>query len=167
MLGAAALVTAYRWLFTAPVRRPLLAGALCGATLFITPRDGLVALVLLAFAWSAGRATFGRAVAAFAAVGAVACATNALLYGVPVPYAGYLFGTAAAQTLSAEPSLTFRVWVGLPAVLYDRTFGVASTRAPLARLISTGTRGKTTIGPLGAISFGSRHDAWPTGRSYS
>ena len=127
VLGAAALVTAYRWLFTAPVRRPLLAGALCGATLFITPRDGLVALVLLAFAWAAGRATFGRAAAAFAAVGVVACATNTLLYGVPVPYAGYLFGTAAAQTLTAEPSLTLRVWVGLPAILYDRTFGVAGS----------------------------------------
>src|SRR5207245_1785529 len=72
-------------------------------------------------------ATFGRAAAAFAAAGVLACAANALLYAVPVPYAGYLFGTAAAQTLTAEPSLTFRVWVGLPAILYDRTFGVAGS----------------------------------------
>src|SRR5207247_472178 len=34
---------------------------------------------------------------------------------------------AAAQTPTAEPSLTFRVWVGLPAILYDRTFGVAGS----------------------------------------
>ena len=127
VLGAAALVTAYRWLFTGPIRRPLLAGALCGATLFITPRDGIVALVLVAFAWGAGRAVFVRAAGGFTVAAVLAGLCSAFLYGVPVPYAGYLFGTAAAQTLTAEPSLTFQVWVGFPAILYDRTFGVAGS----------------------------------------
>ena len=64
------------------------------------------------------------------AVGAVlllAVGSNALLYGLPLPYAGYVFGTAQAQELTREGSITPRIWLGLPAILFDRTFGLAGT----------------------------------------
>src|SRR5207253_2420250 len=54
--GAAAIATAYRLGFTAPVRRPALAGAIGALTFFLNPRDGLVfAVLLVAGAW------YGRA----------------------------------------------------------------------------------------------------------
>ncbi|MGH2500598.1 MAG: hypothetical protein ACRDF0_10990, partial [Candidatus Limnocylindria bacterium] len=59
------------------------------------------------------------------------------LYGMPLPYAGYLYGTQAAQALAGEPSITFRFWVGLPAMLFDRTFGVAGS-APWLFLAALG-----------------------------
>src|SRR5207249_6224786 len=50
--GAAVIATAYRFGLTAPVRRPVLAGAIGGLTFFLNPRDGLVFVVLLiAAAW--------------------------------------------------------------------------------------------------------------------
>jgi len=45
--------------------------------------------------------------------------------------------TAAAQVLEQEPSITFRFWVGLPAMLFDRTFGLAAV-APWAFLAIAG-----------------------------
>src|SRR5207237_4317166 len=50
-----------------------------------------------------------------------------LIYGVPVPHAGYFFGTSQAQALTGAPSITFQFWVGLPAILFDRTFGLAGS----------------------------------------
>jgi hypothetical protein len=121
VVAAAVIVTAYRLLFTRPARNVALGGALLATTLFLTPRDA-IALVALA--------PFVRDRRFFAAAGAVALAavvSNAILYGVPLPYAGYIAGTAAAQALTGEPSLTFQFWVGLPAILFDRTFGVAGS----------------------------------------
>ena len=43
----------------------------------------------------------------------------------------------AHQALEQEPSLSFRVWVGLPAILFDRTHGLAAV-APWAFLALTG-----------------------------
>jgi hypothetical protein len=120
-LAAAVIVTAYRLLFTRPTRNVTLGAALLATTLFLTPRDG-IALVALA--------PFVRDRRFFVAAGAVAVAAvaaNAILYGVPLPYAGYLFGMSTAQTLIGQSTLTFQFWVGLPAMLFDRTFGVAGS----------------------------------------
>jgi hypothetical protein len=125
-LGAALIATAFRSGLTAPIRRPALAAALLALTLFLTPRDAVPALVLLPFLLrDPGRR---RAVAtAAAAIALVAVAANALLYGLPIPYAGYAFGTAQAQEVTREPSITPFVWVTLPAILFDRTFGLAGS----------------------------------------
>ena len=120
-IGAAIIVTAYRLAFTRARPQYALAGALLATTLFLTPRDA-IALVALA--------PFVRSRAFFAAVGAVALVAivaNAALYGLPLPYAGYVYGTAAAQSFTGEPSISFRFWVGLPAILFDGTFGVAGS----------------------------------------
>jgi len=69
----------------------------------------------------------------------LAILADALIYGVPVPYAGYFFGTSQAQALTSAPSITFQFWVGLPAMLFDRTFGLAGSAPWLF------------IGALGAI----------------
>ena len=137
--GAAAIATSYRLGFTAPVRRPALAGAVGALTLFLNPRDGLVLLVLLAASVWYGRVHLLRFGAAAAGVGLIAIASNAVLYSLPVPYAGYFFGTSQAQALTNAPSITFQFWVGLPAMLFDRTFGVAGSAPWLF------------IGALGAI----------------
>lgn len=134
VLGALLAVTAYRWLFTRARALPLAAGAILGATLLVTPRDGLLLLALAPFALRRHGRPF--AVGAVAAL-AVALGVNALVYGLPVPYAGYLYGTQAAQVLEQEPSLSFRFWVGLPAMLFDRTFGLAAV-APWAFLALAG-----------------------------
>src|SRR5207244_10953666 len=97
--GAAAIATSYRFGFTAPVRRPALAGAVGALTLFLNPRDGLVLFVLLAASAWYGRAHLVRFGAAAAAVAIVAIASNAALAGLPVPYARYFFGTSHAQAL--------------------------------------------------------------------
>lgn len=123
--GAAALGAAYRFGFTAPARRPLLAGVAAGLTLFLNPRDGLVLLILLAALWWVGRSELARFAAGVAAVGLVASASNALLYGLPLPYAGYLVGVGRAQELVGVSTFSFEFWIGLPAMLFDRTFGVA------------------------------------------
>src|SRR5439155_24034416 len=125
--GAAAFAAACGLGFTAPVRRPALAGAIGALTFFLNPRDGLVfAVLLVAAAWY-GRSCVLRCAIAGAAVLALAVIADALIYGIPLPYAGYLAGTSQAQTLTNEPSITFRFWVGLPAMLFDRTFGLAGS----------------------------------------
>jgi len=125
--GAAAIATAYRFGFTAPIRRPLLAGAIGGLTLFLNPRDGLVLVVLVVAAAWYGRAHLVRFAIGAAAMFVLAIIADALIYGVPVPYAGYFFGTSQAQALTSAPSITFEFWVGLPAMLFDRTFGLAGS----------------------------------------
>jgi hypothetical protein len=125
--GAAIIATAYRVGFTAPARRPALAGAIAALTLFLNPRDGLVLLVLVATSAWYGRAHLVRFGGATVVVAVLVIVSNALIYGIPLPYAGYFFGTSQAQALTNEPSLTFRFWVGLPAMLFDRTFGVAGS----------------------------------------
>ena len=133
-LGALLAVAGYRYAFTRAAPLPVAAGAILGATLLITPRDGLLLLALAPFALRLHRRRF-----AYGALGAivVAVAMNAIVYGVPLPYAGYLFGTQAAQALEQEPSLSFRFWVGLPAILFDRTFGLAAI-APWAFIALAG-----------------------------
>src|SRR5207302_530424 len=125
--GAAAIATAYRFGFPAPIRRPLLAGAIGGLTLFLNPRDGLVLVVLVVAAAWYGRQHLIRFAIGAAAIFALATIADALIYGVPVPYAGYFFGTSQAQALTSAPSITFQFWVGLPAMLFDRTFGLAGS----------------------------------------
>lgn len=136
-VGAAIVATGYRLAFTARLRRPALAGALLGATAFLNPRDGLVLVVLGAFAlvWPAPERR--RFLIAAAAVVVAAAVVDLLTFGVPLPYAGYVFGTAAAQTIQPEPTWSFRFWVGLPAILFDRVFGVAGT-APWLLLAALG-----------------------------
>jgi hypothetical protein len=76
------------------------------------------------------------------ALGAAALVIAAALasfvtFGVALPYAGYIFGTAAAQTIQVEPTWNFHFWVGLPAILFDRVFGIAGT-APWLFLAALG-----------------------------
>ena len=134
VLGALLATAGYRYALTRAVPLPLAAGAILGATLLLTPRDGLLLLALAPFALARHGRRF--AYGALAAL-AVAVALNAVVYGVPLPYAGYLFGTQAAQALEQEPSLSFRFWVGLPAILFDRTFGLAAV-APWAFIALAG-----------------------------
>jgi hypothetical protein len=109
--GAAAIGFAYRFAITAPVRRPLLAGVAAGLTLFLNPRDGLVLAVLLVALWWIDRQDFRRFAMGAGAVGLVTAISNAFLYGSPLPYIGYF--------------LSFEFWIGLPGMLFDRTFGIA------------------------------------------
>ncbi|GAC1459371.1 MAG: hypothetical protein NVSMB8_08910 [Candidatus Limnocylindrales bacterium] len=127
IVGAAAIVVAYRLLFTAPVRRPVLAGIVAAGTLLLTPRDGVVILFLIPFVFLAGRAAGVRFVAtlavAFVAIGALDLA----VYGLPLPYAGYAYGIDAAQLLEGQPTLRPRPDVGLGGILFDRAFGLAGS----------------------------------------
>ena len=121
VIAAAVIATSYRLLFTRPARSFALGGVLLATTLLLTPRDGIALVALAPFVRDR------RFFMAAGAVALVAILSNAILYGVPLPYAGYLFGTSAAQALTGQPSLTFQFWVGLPAILFDRTFGVAGS----------------------------------------
>lgn len=124
MLGAALIATGFRAGFTAHVRQPALAAAVLALTLFLTPRDAVALFLLLPFLLMV-RTDRVRVVIAAGTVALVAVALNAVLYGLPLPYAGYAFGTAQAQALTQEPSITPRFWIGLPAILFDTTFGLA------------------------------------------
>ena len=121
-VAAAVIVTAYRLLFTRAQRSIALGSVLLGATLLLTPRDAIALVALAPFLWRER-----RFLVAVAAVAVAAVVSNGILYSLPVPFAGYVFGTSAAQSLTGESSLTFRFWVGLPAMLFDRTFGVAGS----------------------------------------
>src|SRR2546422_9695017 len=128
--GAAAIGFAYRFGITAPVRRPLLAGIAAGLMLFLNPRDGLVLAVLLVAMWWVSRGDFRRFAIGAAAVGAVVAISNALLYGIPLPYIGYFLAVVYPQALTpqAVTSISFvslQFWIGLPGMLFDRTFGIA------------------------------------------
>jgi hypothetical protein len=136
-VGAALIVTGYRYAFTARERRPLLAGALLGATAFLNPRDGLVLLVLAPFALAWIRSARVRFALGAVALVVAAALVSFVTFGVALPYAGYIFGTATAQTIQAEPTWNFHFWVGLPAILFDRVFGVAGT-APWLFLAALG-----------------------------
>src|SRR5438477_11454446 len=128
--GAAAIGFAYRFGVTAPARRPRLAGVAAGLTLFLNPRDGLVLGVLLAAVWLISRAEFRRFAIGAAVVAAVAAISNAVLYGNPIPYVGYFLAVIYPQELTKQtvPSFSFvspEFWIGLPGMLFDRTFGIA------------------------------------------
>ena len=128
--GAAAIGLAYRFGITAPVRRPLLAGIAAGLTLFLNPRDGLVLAVLLIAIWWISRQDFRRFALGAAVVAAVVAISNALLYGIPIPYIGYFLAVVYPQVVTAPSAptfsfLTLQFWIGLPGMLFDRTFGIA------------------------------------------
>jgi hypothetical protein len=125
-LAAALITTGYRYAFTARHRRYAIAGAVLGATAFLNPRDGLVLLTLAPFVFMHGRAAFTRFAVSAAAVVLVAALTSLVAYGIPLPYAGYLVWLVAPSAgLPPESTFTFYFWVGLPAMLFDRTFGIA------------------------------------------
>ncbi|HEY8825439.1 MAG TPA: hypothetical protein VIP07_11185 [Candidatus Limnocylindria bacterium] len=128
--GAAAIGFAYRFGITAPVRRPLLAGVAAGLTLFLNPRDGLVLAVLFIAMWWMGRRDFRRFAIGAAAVALVAAISNALLYGIPVPYIGYFLAVVYPQGVSSDAVtaisfVSLQFWIALPGMLFDRTFGIA------------------------------------------
>ncbi len=125
VVGAALVATAFRAGFTAPVRRPALAAALLALTLFLNPRDGLALLVLGPFLLMRG--SRARVLIATGVVAALAVVVNGALYGIPLPYAGYLFGTGQAQAVTHEPSIVPSFWIGLPAILFDRDLGLAGS----------------------------------------
>jgi hypothetical protein len=126
-LAAALVTTAYRYAFTARHHRYALAGAALGATAFLTPRDGLVLVTLAPFVFAHGRAAFARFAVAAGAVVLVAALVGLVVYGIPLPYAGYLVWLVAPSAgLPPESTFTFYVWVGLPAMLFDRTLGIAA-----------------------------------------
>jgi len=127
-LAAALITTGYRYAFTARHRRYALAGVLLGATAFLNPRDGLVLLTLAPFVFGHGRAAFTRFAVAAVAVVLVAALSSLLVYGIPLPYAGYFVWLVAPSAgLPPESTFTFYFWVGLPAMLFDRTFGLAGS----------------------------------------
>ncbi len=131
--GAAALVVAYRLLFTAERRRPLLAALVASTTLLLTPRDFAAVAFLAPFALLLGRRIALRVtIAGLLAIAAVA-ALDVALYGLPLPYAGYVYGVGAAQRLLGEPTLSFEVWRALPGMLFDPAYGLAGS-APWAFL---------------------------------
>ena len=128
--GAAAIGFAYRFGITAAVRRPLVAGIAAGLTLFLNPRDGLVLAVLLVAMWWVSRSDFRRFAIGAAAVGLVAAVSNAFLYGIPLPYIGYFLAVVYPQGVSSDAVtaisfVSFEFWIGLPGMLFDRTFGIA------------------------------------------
>ena len=130
VFGAAAIGFAYRFGVTAPMRRPLLAGVAAGLTLFLNPRDGLVLAVLLVAMWWLGRRDFPKFAIGAAAVAAVAAASNAVIYGVPLPYVGYFLAVVYPRGVSSDAvtSISFlsaEFWIALPGMLFDRTFGIA------------------------------------------
>jgi hypothetical protein len=127
LLGAFALLLAYRWLFTAPVRRPVLAGLAGGVLLLLTPRDAVALAVLVPFAFVAGRAIGLRFALTVAASFVAISIADLALYGLAVPYAGYAFGIDAAQRLEGVPSLHARPEIGLGGMLFDRAFGLAGS----------------------------------------
>jgi len=126
-VGAAVIATGYRLAFTALHPRAAIAGGLLGATALLNPRDGFVLLALLPFIRDWPRAQIVRFLVGAVALGLVAALVSLVTFGIPLPYVGYVFGTAAAQTIDPEPTWTFRFWVGLPAILFDRVFGIAGT----------------------------------------
>lgn len=136
-VGAPLIVTGFRYAFTARVRRPALAGALLGATAFLNPRDGLVLLALAPFALAWPRVDRVRFVGGVIVLVIAAALISLVTFGIPLPYAGYLFGTAAAQSIDPQPTWSFRFWIGLPAILFDRVFGIAGT-APWILLAALG-----------------------------
>ena len=127
LLGALALLLAYRWLFTAPVRRPVLAGLAGGVLLLLTPRDAVALAVLVPFAFVAGRAIGLRFALTVAAAFVAISIADLALYGLAIPYAGYAFGLDAAQRLEGVPSVRLRPDIGLGGLLFDRAFGLAGS----------------------------------------
>jgi len=130
VFGAAAIGFAYRFGITAPARRPLLAGIAAGLTLFLNPRDGLVLAVLLVAMWWISRADFRRFAIGAGAVTVVASIANAVLYGIPLPYAGYFLAVVyprgvSSDAVTAISFLSAEFWIALPGMLFDRTFGIA------------------------------------------
>ena len=139
IVGAAAIVVAYRFLFTASVRRPIVAGLAAATTLLLTPRDAAAILLLVPFAFIVGRSFGLRFVATLAAAAVAVSALDLVTYGLPLPYAGYAFGIDAAQRLDGAPTLRLRPDIGLGGILFDRDFGLAGS-APWAfiGLLATG-----------------------------
>jgi hypothetical protein len=124
-IGAALVASGYRYAFTARHRRPLLAGALLGATALLNPRDGFVLVCLAPFALLLpGRVRFFAGAAASVGVAAL---VSLVTFAILLPYAGYLYATSAIGLVQSEPTWTFRFWIGLPAILFDRVFGIAGT----------------------------------------
>lgn len=153
-LGALAIVAGYRLAFTAARRRFLLAGLALGSTLFLTPRDGLALVALAPFVLWYRRDGLLRFTVGVAAMFALASAVDAVLYGTPLPYAGYLESMTAAAAPGRVSSLTFLFWYGLPAMLFDRTFGLAGT-APWLFIAALGVApalrsARRTLVPAGA-----------------
>ena len=127
LVGALALVLVYRWLFSAPVKRPVAAGLAAAVLLLLTPRDAVALVALIPFAFTLGRPAATRFVLTLGAAVLAISIADAMLYGIALPYAGYLLGTDAAQRLDGLPSLSPRADIGLGGVLFDRTFGLAGS----------------------------------------
>jgi len=127
VVGAAAIVVAYRSLFTAPVRRPVIAGLAGAATLLLTPRDGVVIAFLAPFVLLAGRTVALRFLVTLALSVAAVTAFDLVVYGLPLPYAGYALGFATSPLPDGLPVLRPRADVGLGGILFDRAFGLAGS----------------------------------------
>ena len=80
--------------------------------------------------WWLGRRDFPKFAIGAAAVAAVAAASNAVIYGVPLPYVGYFLAVVYPRGVSSDAvtSISFlsaEFWIALPGMLFDRTFGIA------------------------------------------
>ena len=123
--GAMLLACAFRWLFTAPTSRPALAGLTAGLTLALTPRDGIsAALIGIAVLWLA-RAQLLRFAIGFTIAALAVALANLGIYGLPLPYVGYLI--ALRDPVPTLPPLVVTTpQLSLLGLLFDRTSGVAA-----------------------------------------
>ena len=135
IVGALLILAGTRWLTTSRVPRPALAAVACGLTLFLTPRDGLSVLLLLPFALLLDRRSLRRYAVGLVAMLLLSTAVNAVVYGSPLPYAGYLVGRSSLEL--RPPPFALRPDVALPGLLFDRAFGLAGS-APWAFLAALG-----------------------------
>jgi hypothetical protein len=124
-LGAALLVSVALW-GIAPGLAPARAGVAAGVALFLTPRDGMTAALLVVAAFALGRRRVPLAVASLAML-AVACTAALLIYGMPLPYAGYFLGAAQVDRISDLKLVGLRPDIALPGMLFDRAFGLAGS----------------------------------------
>ena len=124
-LGAALLVSVARWGIV-PGGAPVAAAIAAGLTLFLTPRDGMTAALLVLAALVLGRGRL-KLVATGVVMVVLACAVAFLVYGVPLPYAGYFLGAAQVDRISDAKLVGLRPDIALPGMLFDRAFGLAGT----------------------------------------
>ena len=127
LIGALALILVYRWLFSAPVKRPIAAGLAGAMLLLLTPRDAVALVALIPFAFALGRPAVTRFAVTLGVAVLLISIADVALYGIALPYAGYVLGTDAAQRLDGVPSLRPRPDIGLGGMLFDRAFGLAGS----------------------------------------
>ena len=162
--GAALIAIAFRWLFTAARARPTAAGVAAGLTLAMTPRDGISALLLALAVLLLARSLTVRFAIGFVGAAAAVAILGFVIYGVPLPYVGYLI--ALRDPVPTLPPLVVATpQLSLAGILFDRTSGIAASApwlfiglAGLASLLRTRAAAAravliVSLGTVAALSF--------------